>query len=223
MAKIGSQEAQLVIESLQEELIAVKLREAEAHDEMKGLRGRITDLEEVNHRLRDLPPEHAVAQLQEELIAVKLREAEANLSMKELRQKITDLTQMWEEHLAQSHPSSDSSQPNSLDKQDKQPTSLSSVTASPLKMLGNAVKRSTDYTGELNKLKQELMGAKLREAEAVAELKELRQKVMELETQNQVSRNQIRRQAEGKYCVHVRMSFMILTYSRFRYRHEQSA
>lgn len=50
---------------------------------------------EVNHRLRDLPPDHAVAQLQEELIAVKLREAEANLSMKELRQKITDLTHMW--------------------------------------------------------------------------------------------------------------------------------
>ena len=40
------------------------------------------------------------------------------------------------------------------------------------------------------------MGAKLREAEAVAELKELRQKVMELETQNQCSLNQIRRQAD---------------------------
>ena len=37
---------------------------------------------------------------------------------------------------------------------------------------------------------------KLREAEAVAELKELRQKVMEIETQNQVSINQIRRQAD---------------------------
>ena len=82
LASIGSAEAQLVIESLQEELIAVKLREADTHDEMKGLRGRISDLEEVNHRMRDLPPEHAVAQLQEELIAVKLREAEANLSMK---------------------------------------------------------------------------------------------------------------------------------------------
>lgn len=44
-ASLGSQEADLVIESLQEELVAVKLREAEANDEMKGLRDRINDLE----------------------------------------------------------------------------------------------------------------------------------------------------------------------------------
>lgn len=200
-ASLGSQEANLVIESLQEELVAVKLREAEAHDEMKGLRDRIKDLEEVNHRLRDLPPEHATAQLQEELISVKLREAEANLSMKELRQKISDLQIMWDEHLASSHPGSDSSQPNSLEAKANHSTpsmssSISSVTSSPLKMLGNAVKRSADYSGEMSKLKQELMSCKLREAEAVAELKELRQKVMELETQNQCSLNQIRRQAD---------------------------
>lgn len=199
---LESQQNQQLIESLQEELIAVKLREAETNDEMKGLRERINELEEVNNRLRDLPPDHAVAQLQEELIAVKLREAEANLSMKELRQKITDLQIMWQEHITTSHGSGDSSQPNtqpnSLD--GNKDSSLSSgssisVTTSPLKILGNAVKRS-DQSAEINKLKQELMSAKLREAEAVSELKELRQKVMELETQNQVSMNQIKRQAD---------------------------
>lgn len=76
-----------------------------------------------------------------------------------------------------------------------------SVTSSPLKMLGNSfkMKNSDDrqhLNNEISRLKQELMSAKLREAEAVAELKELRQKVMELETQNQVSLNQIRRQAD---------------------------
>ena len=204
-ASHGSKELQLIIESLQEELVAVKLREAETCDEMRGLRDRMSDLEEVNHRLRDLPPEHAVAQLQEELIAVKLREAEANLSMKELRSKISDLHNMWEEHLSTAHPSgsSDSSQPNSLEKSSSSlpsnsspAASIASVTSSPLKMLGNAVKRTTDYSGELSRLKTELMTAKLKESEAVAELKELRQRVMELETQNQVSLNQIRRQNE---------------------------
>ena len=199
-SSLESQEAHQLIESLQEELIAVKLREAENNDEMKTLRDRINELEEINCRLREIPPDHAVAQLQEELIAVKLREAEANLSMKELRHKITDLTQMWTEHMAQSHGSNDSSltnnsQPNSLEGNSSSTQSSLSVTSSPLKMLGNAVKR-TDYTGEINKLKQEVMSAKLREAEAIAELKELRQKVMELETQNQVSINQIRRQAD---------------------------
>lgn len=198
-SSLESQEQQRIIESIQEELIAVKIREAENNDEMKSLRERINELEDVNARLREVPPDHAVAQLQEELIAVKLREAEANLSMKELRHKITDLQQMWNEHTATFHSSGNSSQPNtqpnSLEEPKPPVAQTISVTASPLKMLGNAVKR-TDYSSEINKLKQELMGAKLREAEAVAELKELRQKVMELETQNQVSMNQIRRQAD---------------------------
>ena len=203
---VSSRELTSIIESLQEELVAVKLREAEACDEMKSLRDRIHDLEEVNHRLRDLPPEHTVAQLQEELISVKLREAEANLSMKELRNRISDLTSMWEEQqlLQQKGCGSDVSQPNSLEKtsaslpvntSSSSLTSLS-VTSSPLKMIANAVQRNTDHSAGINRLKQELLTAKLREAEAVAELKELRQRVMELETQNQVSLNQIRRQNE---------------------------
>lgn len=206
---VSSQELTSIIESLQEELVAVKLREAESSDEMKNLRDRIHDLEELNSRLRDLPPEHTVAQLQEELISVKLREAEANLSMKELRTRISDLTGMWEEQqlLSQkSGTSGESSQPNSLEKtsaslpvnatSNSSAAASLSVTSSPLKMLGNAIKRSTDHSAEINRLKQELLTAKLREAEAVAELKELRQRVMELETQKQVSLNQIRRQSE---------------------------
>jgi len=60
----------------------------------------------------------------------------------------------------------------------------------------SAMKVRTDQIAEINKLKTELMSAKLREAEAMSDLKELRQKVMELETQNNVTMNQIRRQAE---------------------------
>lgn len=204
---VTSQELTSIIESLQEELVAVKLREAESSDEKKNLKDRIKDLEELNHRLRDLPPEHTVAQLQEELISVKLREAEANLSMKELRNRISDLSLLWEEQQsknASSH-SDGSSQPNSLEKTSASlppnPSTMAvssslSVTSSPLKSIANAVKRSTDHSNEINRLKQELLTAKLKEAEAVAELKELRQKVMELETQNQVTLNQIRRKSE---------------------------
>lgn len=75
-----------------------------------------------------------------------------------------------------------------------------SVSSSPLKMLGNSFKKNNEdrqiLNNEIKNLKQELMSTKLREAEAVAELKELRQKIMQVETQNQVSLNQIRRQAE---------------------------
>ena len=193
---LESKEAHKVIDSLQEELVAVKLREAENNDEMKSLKERIIELEEMNTRLKEIPPDHAVAQLQEELIAVKLREAEFNLSMKELRQNLSDLQQMWSEHLSTSHPSSDSSQPNSLENSSLSNQSTLSVTSSPLKMLGNSLKRNNDYCNEINRLKQDLMSSRLKETEAVAELKELRQKVIDLETQNQVSLNQIRRQAE---------------------------
>lgn len=218
------EEAQLVIDSLQEELVAVKLREAEAAEELRLLRERCAQLEDSNMRLQEQPPDQAVAQLQEELIAVKLREAEANLAMKELRLKISELNNMWQEHLNTAHPASgsganglptdggsglnslgDCSQPNSLE-MNNGPVSTSSasnlalsVSASPLKMLGYSFKKNVDErqaASEQIRLRQELMSAKLREAEASAELKELRQRVMELETQNQVSLNQIRRQAD---------------------------
>lgn len=120
--------------------------------------------------------------------------------------------------LNNSNSDNSNSQPNSLDNSSMHSntnslnnglpssthSSLSiSVSSSPLKvMLGNSFsskKNSEDrqqLNNEISRLKQELISAKLREAEATAELKTLRQKVMELETQNQVSLNQIRRQAE---------------------------
>lgn len=206
---LENKEHQQLIESLQEELIAVKLRDAENYEEMKNLRERIRQLEEEINHLRRLPADHATAKLQDELLAVKLREAEANLSIKELKEKIAELRSMWNEHMSAMHPeSAESSQPNSLETGSNgnslnsnslngtsTPLPSLSVTSSPLKIL-SAVKRSSDQAVEINKLKTELMSAKLREAEAFSDLKELRQKVMELETQNNVTMNQIRRQAD---------------------------
>lgn len=48
----------------------------------------------------------------------------------------------------------------------------------------------------MQKLEEELMTTRIREMETLTELKELRLKVMELETQVQVSTNQLRRQDE---------------------------
>nr|XP_037270022.1 ecotropic viral integration site 5 ortholog-like isoform X1 [Rhipicephalus microplus] len=158
-----------LLKSLQDELVAVKLREAEGQETMRGLRQRIHELEEENKRLREATPNDSVATLQEELIAVKLREAEANLSMKELRQKVADLQAAWEKHRSEN--------PHQSDNQ-----------STPSRWSGNK--------SQVNQLQEELMTARLKEADATAELRELRQRVMELETQNQVSLNQIRRQAD---------------------------
>ncbi|KAG9511419.1 Ecotropic viral integration site 5 ortholog-like, partial [Fragariocoptes setiger] len=227
-----SQEAQNVIQDIQEELVAVKLREAENHVEIKTLQEKVEELEAINKSLREREPEDPVAQLQDELIAVKLREAEANLAMKELRRKIQDLQAMWQEHMQQAHSSAgsgdgQSSQPNSLEPTSSnsnsigttgsfysnsgvsnnnkvgtnltgasQPSSLTSVTSSPLKFIGNAVKRNSDQSSEIARLKQELLTFNMRDADSSAEIKELRLRTMELEAQNQVQLNQIRRQAD---------------------------
>lgn len=52
----------------------------------------------------------------------------------------------------------------------------------------------TSKSNEHQKLEEELMTTRIREMETLTELKELRLKVMELETQVQVSTNQLRRQ-----------------------------
>nr|CAD7426792.1 unnamed protein product [Timema monikensis] len=150
-----------MIECLQEELVKVRLREAENDALIRDLRGRIQELEEDKKTLRETTPDNSVAHLQEELIAVKLREAEANLSLKDLRQR---------EHRVEATPPPDST---------------------PKKLLfwenrGN----------ETQRLEEELMTTRIREMEVLTELKELRLKVMELETQVQVSTNQLRRQDE---------------------------
>lgn len=112
-----SQEAQMLIQALQEELIAVKLREAENHVEIEQLNKKITEQELYIKSLRENVPEDPVAQLQEELSAIKLREAEANFAMKELQSKFHELQNMWFDHLQQVHGVNSSGQPNSLDQQ----------------------------------------------------------------------------------------------------------
>lgn len=160
-------EAQVVVQGLQEELIMVRLKEAENSATIKNLRNKIEDLEQFNTKLQQAPS-NDVQCLQEELIAVKLREAEANLSLKEMRQVISDLEANWQKHL------SESTTPNSpRDKSSK-----------------------SELKSELKKTQEEYMSTKLREAACLSHLKDTKQKVMELETQNQICSNQIKRMDE---------------------------
>lgn len=240
-----SNEAQMLINALQEELVAVKLREAENHVEIEQLNKKITEQELYIKSLRENVPEDPIAQLQEELSAVKLREAEANFAMKELRSKFNELQSLWFEHLQQVHGISpnNGSQPNSLDpnggspptsgahnlssagsqtnslnsnntnaNQVSQPSSLTSSLANsnPLsKFFNNSViKRASgsssiggnsglsDDQQELQRIKQEMLTLKLHEADSIAEIKMLRSREMELETQIKIQDNKFKRKEE---------------------------
>ncbi|KAK9877848.1 hypothetical protein WA026_020080 [Henosepilachna vigintioctopunctata] len=170
------QQREEMIECLQEELVKVRLREAENDALIRELRRRIHELEEDKKTLRETIPDYSVAHLQEELIAVKLREAEASLSLKELRHRLSEHTAQWQKHL-QEH--------------QKELNPGGEAHSTPKKLLFWENRHN-----ETQKLEDELMTTRLREMETLTELKELRLKVMELETQVQVSTNQLRRQDE---------------------------
>ncbi|KAG7313303.1 hypothetical protein JYU34_000413 [Plutella xylostella] len=169
---------------LQRELVRARLHAAEREAAERELTARITELENENKSLRRQRVDNNVAHLQDELIAVKLREAEANLSLKDLRSRVTELSESWQRHLQEHRQeAAPSPVPSNV---------VSDIMATPKKLLRAWESRS----GDVQKLDEELMSTRIREVEALTELKELRLKVMELETQVQVSTNQLRRQDE---------------------------
>ena len=148
--------------------------------------------------MREAVPENDVASLQEELAAAKLREAEANLALKDLKSKVTELSGMWKKHLQQRSSSSEgpdkpatggANAPMAV-------TAPSVVPSTPKKLLGSLLEGSAGLKSETARLEEELMTARLIEVENEAELQSSRLKVMELETQNQVIANQLKRQGE---------------------------
>jgi len=165
-----------LIQCLQEQLIGGRLRQAEMEAMIRDMRTQLHEMEEDKKRLREMTPDNVVVSLQEELIAVKLREAESTLALKELRPKIAELSTQWLKHLQEEHGESGSSP---------------ALESPPKKLLfwENNRSSSTDKGKD-----DELMTIRLREMEAVTELREMRVQLMELETQNQVVSNQLKRQ-----------------------------
>ncbi|XP_055681501.1 ecotropic viral integration site 5 ortholog isoform X3 [Lutzomyia longipalpis] len=165
-----------MVTCLLEELVKVRQGLAESEDQIRNLKAKIQELEEDKKTLRETTPDNSVAHLQDELIASKLREAEASLSLKDLKQRVQELSSQWQRQL----------------QEQKQDTSQAQDSTSK-KLLFWEASRSSN---EVQKLEEELMTTRIREMETLTELKELRLKVMELETQVQVSTNQLRRQDE---------------------------
>ncbi|XP_030352125.1 ecotropic viral integration site 5 protein homolog isoform X11 [Strigops habroptila] len=151
------------MKKLEKEYTTIKTKEMEEQVEIKRLRteNRLLKqrIETLEKRNSSLPDEENVARLQEELIAVKLREAEALMGLKELRQQVKDLEEHWQRHLART----------------------------------TGRWKDPPRKNTVNELQDELMTVRLREAETQAELKETKQRMMEMETQNQINSNHLRR------------------------------
>ena len=146
--------------------------------------------------MREAVPENDVASLQEELAAAKLREAEANLALKDLKSKVTELSGMWKKHLQQRSSSEAGDKAVTHNSQVAPQAAPQVVPSTPKKLLGSLLEGSASLKSETARLEEELMTARLIEVENEAELQASRLKVMELETQNQVIANQLKRQGD---------------------------
>ncbi|WKY15845.1 hypothetical protein Q1695_000936 [Nippostrongylus brasiliensis] len=192
------------IHSLQQELIECHNRQADHENTIRESKIRISELEAANKRLREHEPIEGIAGLQEELISVKMREAESNLAVKEMRQRLAELEQQWAKYV---HTRAFDASSATIENDTATPVpndspshpSLNSARARLAKITASIIGASTDGDDgciTVRELEDQLMGVRIKDADNLAELKEMRQKVMELETQNHVCTNQLRRQDE---------------------------
>ncbi|NWU21447.1 EVI5 protein, partial [Dyaphorophyia castanea] len=207
------------MKKLEKEYTTIKTKEMEEQVEIKRLRTenrllkqRIETLEKESASLADRLIQHKcslrysedfVLQLEKELVQARLSEAESHCALKEMQDKVLEMEKRNsslpdEENVARL-------QEELIAVKLREAESLMG-----LKELRQQVKDLEEHwqrhlartTGRwkdpprknaVNELQDELMTVRLREAETQAELKETKQRMMEMETQNQINSNHLRR------------------------------
>uniref|UniRef100_A0A8B9EX53 Ecotropic viral integration site 5 n=1 Tax=Amazona collaria TaxID=241587 RepID=A0A8B9EX53_9PSIT len=196
------------MKKLEKEYTTIKTKEMEEQVEIKRLRTenrllkqRIETLEK--HKCSSQYSEDFVLQLEKELVQARLSEAESHCALKEMQDKVLEMEKRNsslpdEENIARL-------QEELIAVKLREAEALMG-----LKELRQQVKDLEEHwqrhlartTGRwkdpprkntVNELQDELMTVRLREAETLAELKETKQRMMEMETQNQINSNHLRR------------------------------
>uniref|UniRef100_A0A2R9AWY1 Ecotropic viral integration site 5 n=1 Tax=Pan paniscus TaxID=9597 RepID=A0A2R9AWY1_PANPA len=193
---------------LEKEYTTIKTKEMEEQVEIKRLRTenrllkqRIETLEK--HKCSSNYNEDFVLQLEKELVQARLSEAESQCALKEMQDKVLDI-----EKRNNSLPDE-----NNIARLQEELIAVKLREAEAimgLKELRQQVKDLEEHwqrhlartTGRwkdppkknaMNELQDELMTIRLREAETQAEIREIKQRMMEMETQNQINSNHLRR------------------------------
>ncbi|XP_016107433.1 ecotropic viral integration site 5 protein homolog isoform X3 [Sinocyclocheilus grahami] len=195
------------MKKLEKEYTTIKTKEMEEQVEIKRLRTenrllkqRIDTLEKKGNPRYS---EEFILQLERELVQARLQEAESQCALKEMQDKILDMEKR------------NSSLPDENNvvrlREELIGVKLREAEAlTGLKELRQQVRdleehwqrhlartagrwKDSPRKNAASELQDELMSVRLREAEAQAELREIRQRMLELETQNQIHNNQLRR------------------------------
>ncbi|XP_033996591.1 EVI5-like protein isoform X2 [Trematomus bernacchii] len=155
--------------------------------------------------------EESVLQLERELVQARLKEAESQCALMEMQDKILEVEKR------------NSSLPDDTNVARLQEELIGvkmreTEAVTGLKQLRQQVRdleehwqrhlartagrwKDTPKKNALGELQDELMSVRLREAEAQAELRETRQRMLELETQNQIHSNHLRRAEQESRCL----------------------
>ncbi|MBN3298619.1 EVI5 protein, partial [Amia calva] len=159
-------------------------------------------LEQAQNTIRELQQQQRHG-LEKELVQARLKEAESQCAMKEMQDKVLDM---------EKRNSSLPDENNVVQLQEELiGVKLREAEAlTGLKELRQQIRdleehwqrhmirtsgrwKDSPKKNTVNELQDELMSVRLREAESQAELKEMKQRAMELETQNQINNNHLRR------------------------------
>ncbi|XP_068606675.1 EVI5-like protein [Brachionichthys hirsutus] len=160
---------------LQTQLEQSRLQEADLLGALKEMQDKVLDLEK---RSSCLPDENNMAALQEEVKQTKLRELETLRSFREMQDSVAELNQRWQHHMSRS----------------------SSSTGG-----GGGHWKESPKKNAMNELQDKLMSVRLREAQAQAELREVKLKALQLESQNQIHSKLIGRNEQERSALQDRL------------------
>ncbi|XP_058497378.1 EVI5-like protein isoform X2 [Solea solea] len=135
---------------------------------------------DLEKRSSCLPDENNVAALQEEVKQMKLRELETLSSFREMQDTVTELNQRWQHHM-----------------------SRGSSTGG-----GGGHWKESPKKNAMNELQDKLMTVRLREAQAQAELREVKLKSLQLESQNQIHSKHIGRNEQERSALQDRLQML---------------
>ncbi|KAM9478819.1 ecotropic viral integration site 5 protein homolog isoform 5-T5 [Salvelinus alpinus] len=192
------------------ELATVRQQSEEATAQLELAQSTIRDLQQ-RPLLKSIPcfTEESILQLERELVQARLKEAESQCALKEMQDKILDIekrntslpddtnvVRLQEELIAVKLREAEAVM--GLKELRQQVRDLEEHWQRHLVRTAGRWK-DNPRKNAVSELQDELMSVRLREAEAQAELRETRQRMMELETQNQIHSNQLRRaEQEGR-------------------------
>ncbi|XP_039652055.1 EVI5-like protein isoform X2 [Perca fluviatilis] len=135
---------------------------------------------DLEKRSTCLPDENNMAALQEEVKQMKLRELETLRSFREMQDTVTELNQRWQHHM-----------------------SRGSSTGG-----GGGHWKESPKKNAMNELQDKLMTVRLREAQAQAELREVKLKALQLESQNQIHSKLIGRNDQERSALQDRLQML---------------